>query len=74
MWSLKKETNHLNFKLSNRSNWNEDRLAAIYIEDKLTVLSLDLQNLFQQGVRLGERTCLFAGESSSALSGEADHN
>ena len=74
MWSLKKETNHLNFKLSNRSNWNEDRLAAIYIEDKLTVLSLDLQNLFQEGVRLGERTCLFAGESSSALSGEADHN
>ena len=35
---------------------------------------LDLQNFFsQEGVRLGEQTCLFAG-SSSALSGEADHN
>ena len=75
MRSLKKETNYLNCKLSLRSNWNEDRLATIYIEELAHGSRfLDLQNLFQEGVRLGERTCLFAWESSSALSGEADHN
>lgn len=75
MRSLKKKINHLNCKLSFRSHWNEDRLAAVYIEELAHGSSfLDLQNLFQEGVRLGEETCLFAGESSSALSGEADHN
>ena len=33
MRSLKKKTNHLNCKLSFRSHWNEDRLAAVYIEE-----------------------------------------
>ena len=75
MRSLKKETSRLNCKLSFRSRRNEDRLAAIYIEELAHGSPfLDLQNLFQEGVRLGEQTCLFAGESSSALSGEADHN
>ena len=66
MRSLKKKTNHLNCKLSFRSHWNEDRLAAVYFEELAHGSSfLDLQNLFQEGVRLGEDTCLFAGESSS---------
>ena len=65
---LKKENKSsiLKCKLSFRSHWNEDRLAAVYIEELAHGSSfLDLQNLFQEGVRLGEETCLFAGESSS---------
>lgn len=75
MRSLKKKINHLNCKLSFRSHWNEDRLAAVYIEELAhSSPFLRFTKLVSRGVRLGERTCLFAGESSSALSGEADHN